>query len=64
VTALAANSDNKSLGIGNIDTMKMPETIGVIPCGPELTAAQLARHTYGSFATAWQVRRDWAMLNE
>jgi hypothetical protein len=28
---------------------------------PDLTAAALARETYGSFATAWQVRRDFAV---
>jgi hypothetical protein len=28
---------------------------------PDLSAAALARATYGSFATAWQVRRDFAM---
>jgi hypothetical protein len=26
---------------------------------PGLTAAEIARKTYGSFATAWQVKRDW-----
>ena len=30
---------------------------------PRLTAAQLARCTYGSFATAWSVRRDWSVLH-
>ncbi len=29
---------------------------------PDLSAADLARKTYGSFATAWQVKRDWEML--
>lgn len=29
---------------------------------PELTPAELARRTYGSFATAWQVKRDWELL--
>ena len=29
---------------------------------PSLTAAELARKTYGSFATAWHVRHDWAVL--
>ena len=29
---------------------------------PTLSAANLARKTYGSFATAWQVRRDFALL--
>jgi hypothetical protein len=26
---------------------------------PSLAPAELARRTYGSFATAWEVRRDW-----
>lgn len=30
---------------------------------PDLTPARLARKTYGSFATAWQVKRDWALFN-
>ena len=29
---------------------------------PTLSAAGLARKTYGSFATAWHVRRDFAIL--
>ena len=29
---------------------------------PTLSAAELARLTYGSFASAWQVRHDWALL--
>ena len=29
-----------------------------------LSAAQLARKTYGSFATAWRVRRDFGLLNK
>ena len=29
---------------------------------PSLSAAELARHTYGSFATAWHVKRDWELL--
>jgi hypothetical protein len=29
---------------------------------PHLSAAELARRTYGSFATAWQVKRDWDLL--
>lgn len=38
-----------------------------IPAGelerhPALSAAELARRTYGSFATAWQVKRDWNLL--
>lgn len=31
---------------------------------PTLAAAALARKTYGSFATAWHVRRDFALLAE
>jgi len=30
--------------------------------GPDLTAAELAHRAYGSFATAWQVKQDWALL--
>jgi hypothetical protein len=30
---------------------------------PGLSAAELARRTYGSFATAWQVKQDWALLD-
>ena len=30
---------------------------------PTLPAAELARRSYGSFATAWQVRRDWGLAN-
>ncbi len=30
---------------------------------PELTAAELARRTYGSFPTAWEVKKDWMMLS-
>lgn len=29
---------------------------------PDLTAAELARRAYGSFATAWQVKQDWVLL--
>ena len=28
----------------------------------DITAAELARRAYGSFATAWQVKRDAALL--
>ena len=31
---------------------------------PHLTAAELARRTYGSFATAWHVKRDWDVLKQ
>lgn len=30
---------------------------------PSLTPADLARRTYGSFATAWEVRRDWDVVH-
>jgi hypothetical protein len=30
---------------------------------PELTAAELARRAYGSFATAWKVKEDWALIH-
>ena len=30
---------------------------------PDLTASELARRTYGSFATAWTVKRDRAVLH-
>ena len=29
---------------------------------PELAPSDLARRTYGSFATAWQVKQDWELL--
>jgi len=29
---------------------------------PSLAPAEIARRTYGSFATAWQVKRDWRTL--
>jgi len=29
---------------------------------PGLSAAELARRAYGSFATAWRVKRDWDLL--
>ena len=33
-----------------------------IELDPTLSAAELARKTYGSFATAWRVKRDFAIL--
>lgn len=30
---------------------------------PNLSAAELARRSYGSFATAWHVKRDWEVLS-
>jgi hypothetical protein len=30
---------------------------------PTLTPSELARRTYGSFATAWEVRRDWDIVH-
>ncbi len=35
----------------------------IVELSPELSAADLARKTYGSFATAWKVKHDWAILN-
>jgi hypothetical protein len=29
---------------------------------PELSTAELARRSYGSFATAWRVKREFALL--
>ena len=34
----------------------------VLEHDPRLTAAELARKAYGSFATAWKVKQDWALL--
>jgi hypothetical protein len=31
---------------------------------PSLSAAALARKTYGSFATAWQVKSDFAIFGK
>jgi hypothetical protein len=31
---------------------------------PGCTAAELARRAYGSFATAWRVKRDWELVAE
>jgi hypothetical protein len=33
-----------------------------LDANPVLSAADLARRTYGSFATAWHVRHDWDVL--
>lgn len=30
---------------------------------PDLTPTELARHAYGSFATAWNVKRDWSIVH-
>jgi len=30
---------------------------------PEVSASELARRTYGSFATAWQVKKDWQVIH-
>lgn len=35
---------------------------GALEHDPTLAPAALARQTYGSFATAWQVRKDWELL--
>ena len=34
----------------------------VLERDPTLTPTELARRTYGSFATAWQVKQDWQLL--
>ena len=34
----------------------------VLENDPLLSAAQLAHRTYGSFATAWNVKQDWRLL--
>jgi len=31
---------------------------------PKLSPSELARRTYGSFPTAWKVKRDWILLNQ
>ena len=31
---------------------------------PELTPAEIARKSYGSFPTAWEARRDWMILHK
>jgi hypothetical protein len=40
----------------------MPAGIFRAPKGNVLSPAELARRTYGSFATAWHVKRDWDIL--
>ena len=35
---------------------------GALEHDPTLAPAALARQTYGSLATAWQVRQDWELL--
>ncbi|MBI3556655.1 MAG: hypothetical protein HY074_10365 [Deltaproteobacteria bacterium] len=30
----------------------------------DLTPTEIARQTYGSFPTAWEVKRDWLLLNQ
>jgi len=37
---------------------------GTLQASPSLSVAELARRAYGSFATAWQVKRDWTVLHE
>jgi hypothetical protein len=34
----------------------------VLESDPSLSPAELARRTYGSFATAWQVKQDFELL--
>lgn len=38
------------------------DTWAVLQHDPSLTPADLARSTYGSFSTAWEVRRDWDLV--
>jgi hypothetical protein len=38
------------------------ECWAALEAAPDLSAAELARRTYASFATAWQVKRDFAIL--
>jgi hypothetical protein len=33
-----------------------------VEADPDISAADLARRTYGSFATAWHVKHDWQVL--
>ena len=35
----------------------------VVERHPEFTPTEIARHTYGSFPSAWQVRKDWMVLH-
>lgn len=35
---------------------------GALEQGPSLTPTELARQTYGSFATAWHVKRDFELV--
>lgn len=35
---------------------------GLLESDPQLTSAELARRTYGSYATAWRVRRDFGII--
>jgi len=35
----------------------------VLEAEPLVTATDLARRTYGSFATAWNIKQDWDVLN-
>lgn len=39
------------------------DTWAALERDPSLTPTELARATYASFATAWQAKRDWALLN-
>jgi len=36
--------------------------LALLEKAPDLPAAELARRTYGSFATAWGVKKDFGML--
>jgi hypothetical protein len=39
------------------------DTWAVLSEDPSMSAAELARQTYASFATAWQTKKDWALVN-
>lgn len=38
------------------------DAFAALEARPDLTAADLARRTYASFATAWQVKRDFSLI--
>lgn len=40
------------------------DTWAALEITPALTATELARATYCSFATAWQAKRDWELLSQ
>jgi hypothetical protein len=40
------------------------DVFAVLEAHPDLSAAEVARRTYASFATAWQVRRDFSLIRQ